>query len=409
MKRYILAMFAILMMVGCGNDGPSDLCEGVVCENPWEACDPTDGVCKGNDPCLNETCSNHGTCDNSSGSKLCICNPEYQGANCDQCADGYHWSGDGLVCTDDPCDPNPCTEPNKTVCTNNSAAVCSCDPGYHDEEGACVEDQECLPNSCNNHGTCDDTGGIVTCSCDTGYIGDHCEACDETNGYHWNTDQTECTNDLCDPNPCSDDGNPCNGDEVCNPDNGQCEHENPINCPDDGDVCNGNEACDPTDGQCKSFNPLTCDDGLACTGEETCDPQNGCQPGITVDCNGHGSCVEPAGTCNCTDGWTGDKCEIPPAPTITAIPLECSATWCDALQIYQGTFTYTGPVTEITGTCSVTGNATPGTITDIIYSNGSGTYIYDPSPNGGGQIETIELGIVGLGGTDSSDFSHQLW
>jgi hypothetical protein len=132
------------------------------------------------------------------------------------------------------------------------------------------------------------------------------------------------------------------------------------------------------------------------------------EPCKGIDCGKHGICDPDTGTCNCTDGWTGFECELAPAPMITSIPLECSATWCDCLQIYQGTFTYTGPVIEITGTCSVTGGSTPGTITDIDYSNGSGTYIYDPSPNGGGQIETIELGIMGLGGTDSDDFSHQL-
>lgn len=43
----------------------------------------------------------------------------------------------------DPCNNNPCTESNKTVCTDLDAdevAECGCDDYYHDEDGSCVAD-----------------------------------------------------------------------------------------------------------------------------------------------------------------------------------------------------------------------------------------------------------------------------
>jgi hypothetical protein len=45
---------------------------------------------------------------------------------------------DGAV---DPCDPNPCAQPDRTVCTESGdEALCSCDIGYADDgAGGCVE------------------------------------------------------------------------------------------------------------------------------------------------------------------------------------------------------------------------------------------------------------------------------
>lgn len=79
-------------------------------------------------------------------------------------------------CTD-PCFNNPCTETNKSVCIPNGAAfTCGCDAGYHDEMGACVVDVTCSPTTCGEHGTCDDSNGIV-CTCAAGYAGANCGDC----------------------------------------------------------------------------------------------------------------------------------------------------------------------------------------------------------------------------------------
>ncbi len=79
-------------------------------------------------------------------------------------------------CTD-PCFNNPCTEANKTQCTpDGSDFTCACDAGFHDDAGACSMDTSCTETTCNGHGTCDDSDGIV-CTCEAGYQGSFCTDC----------------------------------------------------------------------------------------------------------------------------------------------------------------------------------------------------------------------------------------
>ncbi len=57
----------------------------------------------------------------------------------------------GEIVVTDPCDPNPCVDLNKTVCSDNGGvAECSCDFSYHDDNGACVSDTQtvsCIDNA----------------------------------------------------------------------------------------------------------------------------------------------------------------------------------------------------------------------------------------------------------------------
>ncbi|MCP3140045.1 hypothetical protein [Pyxidicoccus xibeiensis] len=61
------------------------------------------------------------------------------------CDAGYH--ADGLRCVEDPplpdptpCEPNPCTEPHRTVCAvEDTTYQCGCDAGYLWRDGQCVE------------------------------------------------------------------------------------------------------------------------------------------------------------------------------------------------------------------------------------------------------------------------------
>jgi len=162
----------------------------------------------------------------------------------------------------DPCDPNPCEEENKTVCSDDGEGnvVCSCDEGfedygdskckssapcgndtacvagnrecnnnqgiaecgdclggYHEEGNSCVEDISCGDSTCNGHGDCTDDTGIPVCACTEGYAGDNCENCDAANSWHWNSVGDACTTDLCDPNPCN-----ANDHRVCEAGTGTC-------------------------------------------------------------------------------------------------------------------------------------------------------------------------------------------
>ena len=115
-----------------------------------------------------------------------------------------------------------------------------------------------------------------------------------------------------------DDGDVCNGIEVCGDDH-RCVSGEAIAC-DDGNVCNGVETCDPNVG-CVPGAALTCDDGDVCNGIETCDPEHGCVAGTPLECddgiycNGPESC-DPVSGCRagcppCDDGisCTADSCD----------------------------------------------------------------------------------------------------
>ena len=209
-----------------------------------------------------------------------------------------------------------------------------------------------------------------------------------------------------------DDGDACNGLETCDPSDGSMIPGTPIDY-DDGDACNGLETCDPSDGSMIPGEDVDCDDGLACNGVESCDSVTGCDNPPDVDCGTHGSCEEPSGDCDCTDGYTGDNCEVAPAPTIDVDPLPAPCTdtpvdMCEDSTEYVVPFTYSGPVTDITGYCTITDSATPGTITEIIYGSGSGTFKYTSSTNGVGAQETIHLDITGPGGNDIYEHTHYI-
>ncbi|MBW2703649.1 MAG: putative metal-binding motif-containing protein, partial [Deltaproteobacteria bacterium] len=154
--------------------------------------------------CQADSCSGHGTCDDGSDMIVCDCDQGYAGDICDSCTTGYQDYGDGECLPSDPCAEDTACAAQNRVCTDDQgSAVCGdCLAGYHDEAGTCVTDESCLATSCSGHGTCDDTGGVVNCTCDDHYIGDHCEACEA--GYvFWPADSGICVADPCDPYPCN--------------------------------------------------------------------------------------------------------------------------------------------------------------------------------------------------------------
>ncbi len=71
---------------------------------------------------------------------------------------------------------------------------------------------------------------------------------------------------------CGDDGEYCNGNEVC--EGGACTGHSGDPCGDDGIWCNGADSCDEANDTCvheyNDTNPRCPDDGLWCTGEEFC-------------------------------------------------------------------------------------------------------------------------------------------
>ncbi len=108
-------------------------------------------------------------------------------------------------------------------------------------------------------------------------------------------DAVACTDDSCDAGRCRhapahmrcDDGDACNGTELCDPAQG-CVGGTLIVCTDDGNVCT-DDVCDPATGRCGRPNTAPCDDGSPCTADRCAD----------------GTCVSAA-----AGGYEGALCEL---------------------------------------------------------------------------------------------------
>jgi hypothetical protein len=135
------------------------------------------------------------------------------------------------------------------------------------------------------------------------------------------TPTSACVNPSGTPTVC-DDGNLCNGTEVCDHVLG-CRPGTPLLC-DDGNVCNGTETCNPQMG-CVPGTPLTCGNGNPCDGTENCDPNLGCQfgPPPACDdgdiCNGLETCVPFVG---CVPGTPLDCSDADPCSVDTCDPID---------------------------------------------------------------------------------------
>src|SRR5688572_1582052 len=148
------------------------------------------GSCVPNENCESNSCSEHGTCDDSDGVVVCICDPGFEGTRCTRCAMGFFAAGDGCDATP-TCGPGSCS--NRGACTESARGLaCTCEEGYAGDEceecaddfvlanGVCVPlqpDAQCGAGSCSASGTCDDSSGVAVCTCYAGYTGLECQVC----------------------------------------------------------------------------------------------------------------------------------------------------------------------------------------------------------------------------------------
>lgn len=215
------------------------------------------------------------------------------------------FGGGGATCTDDQdCDDNNACNGNETcdlptgtcqagpppVCNDNllcTTDVCHFSSGcmyFPMSQTCCLDDPESCDDGiyCNGEEGCSGNGECSlakTVSCDPGWI------CVEDTG----NGEPGC---ICDDNGDCDDGQFCNGPEVCS--NGSCSQGSPPDCL-DAHACTIN-ACDELTDSCLTIpDNSVCDDSLWCNGSETCDINLGCISG-TSPCDDSIACTDD--TCN---------------------------------------------------------------------------------------------------------------
>ncbi|HEY3451609.1 MAG TPA: putative metal-binding motif-containing protein [Myxococcales bacterium] len=249
--------------------------------------------------CQEDSCSRHGTCDDSLGQLGCECDPGYGGAACTDCAPGYRDYGDGACQLGDPCATNTSCAGQHRACANQqgTAACGACVAGHHEESGSCVADQTCLDSSCNHHGQCEDATGVVTCLCELEYADAHCGQC-ATGFLHWPPSDAACVDDPCQPDPCT------------------MAHAAPAGCaPTDVSsyACTCEDGYSWSDGACV----LSCTDldgdgfglGAACLGPDCKDDDALVHPGATEACNGADDDCNPATADGSGDPLVGTDCD----------------------------------------------------------------------------------------------------
>lgn len=204
---------------------------------------------------------------------------------------------------------------------------------------ACDDSNACTTDTCGGPSVCQHVAAPNGTSCTDGNICNGAETCSGgvcQDGPNLNcNDGFSCTTDNClfAPNDgggcthfpihalCSPDGQFCNGEESCDPDE---PGANPttgcvvVNVPDcdDGIACTV-DVCDEGGDACVHGGiDAACDDGLFCTGTETCDEATGCVSSGDP-CTGGGACVV------CDDGTDGCVDTDPDADEICAAEDNC--------------------------------------------------------------------------------------
>ena len=333
-------------MCSCDTGYDGAACD--VCASDYQDNDG-DGVCTPDCTFANLNCGNNGTCSDTTGAAMCICNTGYDGEGCSGCAPGYQDNnGDGvcvMTCTTSQLncgDFGDCSDLEGTpvcICDEGiTGTYCdNCANGYqdNDDDGECSPDCATSGLNCGDNGTCSDITGAAICECRTGYVGPLCDAC--ATGYQDNDDNGSCvptcaTSGLScgDFGACSDNsgvaicvcdegytGSNCNSCATGYQDfdnNGTCE----LTCAGAGLSCGAFGQCDDTGGTATcvcgtGYDGETCN--VCASGYQDNDFSGTCEPDCTTSglaCGSNGSCSDASGTaiCVCDTGYTGAACNL---------------------------------------------------------------------------------------------------
>ncbi|MGC4119478.1 MAG: clostripain-related cysteine peptidase [Myxococcales bacterium] len=294
-----------------------------------------DGNCSPDCSQLTLDCSNHGGCDDQTGTAQCACAVGYAGVRCEGCAAGYQDRNIDGTCLADcataalACGTHgQCSDATGTaacVCTTGyQGATCAqCATGYqdHDNNGTCLADCATAALSCGAHGQCSDATGTAACVCTTGYQGATCAGC--AAGYQDRDVNGTCLADCataalaCGTHAqCSD----ASGTAACVCAAGYQDHDNNGTCL--ADCATAALACG-THGQCSDatgtaacvcttgYQGATC--AQCAAGYQDHDNNGTCLADCTtaaLSCGAHGQCSDTGGTavCACATGYQGATC-----------------------------------------------------------------------------------------------------
>jgi len=126
--------------------------------------------CEDIDYCVNNACSNGGSCVDGISNYSCSCPAGFTGDHCETDIDDCinHTCSNGGSCED-----------------GVNSYSCNCSVGFIGDH--CETDiDDCVNHTCSNNGSCEDGANSYSCNCPEGYTGDHCE-----------TDIDYCINHTC--------------------------------------------------------------------------------------------------------------------------------------------------------------------------------------------------------------------
>jgi hypothetical protein len=350
---------------GCNEDDPPPDCsDGVACT--LDACDATTDQCRHsprNSQCSDGLfCNGNETCDAELGCQAgkppkCGDTVDCTSDSCDeandtckhvpndsQCSNGVFCDGVEKCSVTTGCQPSP-----PVNCDDNVACTADrCDEDadrcrHAQNDSQCNDGQFCNgvekcsptgctslpPPDCNDNITCT-TDRCVEANdacehvakdslCSDGLFCDGVEKCSPTLDCQPGTppncnDNVTCTNDRCveETDSCAhaprndkcDDGNFCDGVEICSP-TLDCQAGTPPNCS-DNIACTADACVEATDSCSHTTNNSLCDNAQFCDGNEICSPTQGCRPGTPPNCADSVACTTDV--CN----EVNDRCDRVP-------------------------------------------------------------------------------------------------
>ncbi len=363
-------------------------CEGVECPAPENECQVSaceEGACVVNDAPPGTMCADGGRCMGDTCIPPASCTAEDVSA-CPEpsspcfetaCTGGLCGEtrlaentacGGGLVCREGACVVPPACEDVSECVPRDCERAVACEGGECSFETAidgteCGMGGFCLGGMCAE---CSEDGQCAAAECQVGVcsVDGECSVEHMADGtacadgaFCWNgacegecgsvddcpSDDSLCTDEICDMGSCRSELRSCDGSQICNPETGTCEEPpactpgasecapipcSTASCSEGGEceytsTCAAGEVCDVSaeGGACvECVVAETCDDGDPCT-RNTCTDANECAfPAACPDsaCDAAGACVE------CTD-TDRSACDLSERGCLDGLCVECDA------------------------------------------------------------------------------------